>query len=256
VKYPFLSLVAGVSIVALVACRAGVHPAAAQAPAAGVPSAGSPHGHFAGVGTGTSTAGKVVETMNAGGYTYVQVDDGTKKIWAAAPQFVVAVGDRVIVPEGVPMTDFHSKTLDRTFDVVYFVPAVQVLGSHSAKEQIAAAHSAAGQGATAVDLSNIAKPPGGYTVAELFADKAALAGKEVVVRGRVVKSTPEVMGKNWLHVRDGTGNAGTNDLTVTTSALADVGKTVLVRGKLSTDKDFGAGYRYDIIIEDATVAVE
>ena len=195
--------------------------------------------------------------MNAGGYTYVQVDDGTKKIWAAAPQFVVAVGDQVVVPEGMPMTDFHSKTLDRTFDVVYFVPDVQVLGSHSSKEQITAAHSAAAQSAAAaVDLSNIAKAPGGHTVAELFANKASLAGTEVVVRGRVVKSTPEVMGKNWIHIRDGSGGAGTNDLAVTTSTAADVGKTVLVRGKLSTDKDFGAGYRYDIIIEDATVAVE
>ncbi len=252
-RYPLLSMVVGTSIAALVACRTGVQQAAAQPAAPGAPSMGS----SAGPGMATGTTGKVVETMNSGGYTYVQVDDGRKKIWAAAPQFAVAVGDQVVVPEGVPMTDFHSKTLERTFDVVYFVADIQVLGSRSAKEQIAAAHGAAGQAAApAVDLSNIKKAAGGHTVAELFANKASLAGKEVVVRGRVVKSTPEVMGKNWLHIRDGSGDSGSNDLTVTTSAAADVGKTVLVRGKLSTDKDFGAGYRYDIIIEDATVAVE
>jgi hypothetical protein len=65
------------------------------------------------------------------------------------------------------------------------------------------------------------------------------------------------MGKNWLHVRDGTGEEGTNDLTVTTiDVLPNVGDLVLVTGPLETDKDFGMGYRYDLIIEDAEVTVE
>jgi hypothetical protein len=218
------------------------------------------------------TTGKVVETMSAGGYTYVEVDDGTKKIWAAAPQFAVAVGDKVAVPDGMEMRDFYSKTLERTFDLVYFVPAIQVVSGRPVEEQVAAAHGAAGHGAAgqstaahgagmtaaapALDLSNIHKAAGGYTVAELFAKKADLAGKEVAVRGRVAKFTPQVMGKNWMHMRDGTGDAGTNDVTVATTATAAVGNMVLVRGKLTTDKDLGFGYRYDIIIEDATVAVE
>jgi hypothetical protein len=215
--------------------------------------------------------------MNAGGYTYVQVDDGSKKTWAAAPQFAVAVGNRVVVPNGMEMRDFYSKTLGRTFDVVYFVAGIQVVGGQVAKDPLAAhgqaghgaaensaeghgaaSHGAAGTSATpaAVDLSNIRKAEGGQTVTELFANQAALAGKEVVVRGRVVKFTPAVMGKNWMHVQDGTGSSGINDLTVSTSATAAVGNLVLVRGKLGADKDFGAGYKYDVIIEDATVAVE
>ena len=64
------------------------------------------------------------------------------------------------------------------------------------------------------------------------------------------------MGKNWVHVQDGTGGSGTNDLTVTTNATAAVGDTVLVRGKLGADKDFGFGYKYDILIEDAALTVE
>jgi len=217
--------------------------------------------------------GTVVETMSSGGYTYVQVDDGSKKTWAAAPQFAVAVGNQVIVPDGMPMRDFHSKTLDRTFDVVYFVQAIQVVSSQAADMPVAAhgaglsardhgiadhgvARHGAGGPAAAVDLSNVKKADGGQTVAELFANQAALAGKEVVVRGRVVKFIPEVMGKNWIHVRDGSGSTGTNDLTVSTSATAAVGDTVLLRGKLGTNRDVGAGYHYDIIIEDGTVAVE
>ena len=218
--------------------------------------------------------------MDSGGYTYVQVDDGSKKIWAAAPKFAVAVGDKVVVPEGMPMENFQSKTLGRTFDVVYFVPGVQVLGgkatsgakagalaanSPAGKEQMEAAHAAAGvpphaagaaKPAAPVDLSNIAKADGGQTVAEVFANKAALAGKDVAVRGRVVKFTPDVMSKNWLHVQDGTGSTGTNDLTISTSGTAAVGDMVLVRGKLTADRDLGAGYHYDVIIEDGALTVE
>jgi len=108
-----------------------------------------------------------------------------------------------------------------------------------------------------VDLSGIAKADGGLTVAEVFEGKDQLAGQPVVVRGRVVKSNPDIMGKNWLHVRDGSGAEGTNDLTVTTAgAVPNVGDTVVVKGVLSLDKDFGMGYQYDVIVEDAEVTVE
>jgi hypothetical protein len=108
-----------------------------------------------------------------------------------------------------------------------------------------------------VDLSGIAKAEGGKTVAEVFAEKDQLAGQPVVFRGKVVKSNPDIMGKNWLHVRDGSGAEGTNDLTVTTAgAVPNVGDTVVVKGVLSLDKDFGMGYQYDVIVEDAEVTVE
>jgi hypothetical protein len=108
-----------------------------------------------------------------------------------------------------------------------------------------------------VDLTGIEKAAGGKTVAEVFAEKDQLAGANVTIRGKVVKTNAGVMGKNWLHVRDGSGAEGTNDLTVTTaSVLPEVGSTVVVSGPLTLDKDFGMGYQYDVIIEDAEVVVE
>ena len=104
------------------------------------------------------------------------------------------------------------------------------------------------------DLVGIEAPEGGHTVAELYANKGELAGKSVTVRGRVVKFTAAVMGKNWIHIQD--GSSETTDLTVTTAAVAKLGDTVVASGVLVVDRDFGAGYRYDIIIEDATVSVE
>jgi len=115
------------------------------------------------------TAGTVVETMNAAGYTYVQVDSGTEKIWAAAPAFTVAVGDSVVVPEGMPMNNYHSKTLNRDFPVVYFVDSVLNASAPAAAASPAAAmpegHPSTNTSAAAapadVDLSNISKAEGG-----------------------------------------------------------------------------------------------
>ncbi len=205
--------------------------------------------------------GKVTETMDAAGYTYVNVDTGAEQFWAAAPQFSVQVGDDVVVPEGMPMPDYHSKTLDRTFDIVYFVPSVLVGGAQNLSGEMPADHPSMDGGKTVVeettvDLTGITAAEGGVTVADVFTKKTELAGKSVAIRGKVVKFSPEIMGKNWIHVQDGSGAAGANDLTVTTSATAKMGDTVTVTGVVVVDKDFGYGYAYDVIIEDAEVTVE
>jgi hypothetical protein len=67
-----------------------------------------------------SLEGKVVETMNAGGYTYVCIKQGEQKAWAAVPATKVAVGSEVAVTPGMVMTNFSSKSLGRTFDAIVF----------------------------------------------------------------------------------------------------------------------------------------
>jgi hypothetical protein len=207
-----------------------------------------------------SFSGTVVETMDSGGYTYVLVDTGKQEIWATAPKFAVKVGDAVMVPGGMPMENYVSKTLNREFALVYFVGAIKVAGSGDGpgKAGMPEGHPAVTEasGKPASDLAEIKVTKAGKTIQEIFAGKADLSGKAVQVRGKVVKFSPEIMGKNWLHLQDGTGAAGTNDLTVTTSSRVPVGATVLVNGMLSTDKDFGYGYKYDVILDDAQVVVE
>jgi hypothetical protein len=118
-------------------------------------------------------------------------------------------------------------------------------------------HPMPAQAATPVDVSGIVKPDGGITIAEVFAGKDQLVGKPVTLRGKVVKSNAGIMGKNWIHVRDGSGAEGTNDLAVTTvTADPKVGDTVLVTGPVGRNKDFGMGYQYDVILEDANVKIE
>jgi hypothetical protein len=205
--------------------------------------------------------GRVVETINAGRYTYVHVDTGTEKIWTATPGFQGKVGDRVVVPEGMAMPNYHSQILNRDFDLVYFVTTITVAGKEKSPSQQArkpVEHppiSGAGS-ASRIEVSGIEKAEGGKTVAEIFAGKGELAGKPVRVRGKVVKLTSGIMGKNWLHVQDGSGSEGANDLTVTTDVMVKVGDLVLISGVVSIDRDFGFGYKYDAILEDAEVIIE
>jgi hypothetical protein len=206
--------------------------------------------------------GTVIETINSAGYTYVNVDTGKKKIWAAAPETQVKTGDKVTIPPGMLIRNHHSKTLNRTFDAVYFVSAVSVAGTKPmegkpAPDSMDMVHGRNIATAPAdINFSGIAKPEGGKTINEIYLQKDMLAGKEVLLRGKAVKFSPQIMGKNWMHVQDGTGDKGSNDLTVTTAAAAKAGDTVLIKGVLTTNKDFGLGYKYDIILEDAQVTVE
>ena len=86
--------------------------------------------------------------------------------------------------------------------------------------------------------------------------KDSLKGKKVNVRGKVVKFASQIMEKNWIHIRDGTGKEGSNDLTATSAETVNVGDVVLVSGEIAYNKDFGAGYVYPVIIEDASITVE
>ncbi len=212
--------------------------------------------------SGSGFTGKVIETMNAASYTYILVDTGKATNWAAAPQFAVKVGDTVTIDNGMPMPQYHSKTLNRDFDIVYFSGSATVAGSVVAVRNQAVElpknHPPIGGVAaqSAVDFSGIQRAKDGKTVEEINTNKAKLSGKRVTVRGKVVKYNAGVMGKNWLHIRDGSGSADSNDLTITTTTETKVGDTVLVSGKVATNRNFGAGYKYSVIIEDAKVVVE
>lgn len=136
-------------------------------------------------------------------------------------------------------------------------PAEPAASGPMAAEGVMPPHPMPAAPVEAVDLSGIARADGGKTVAEIYAGKDALGGQPVTFRGKVVKANANIMDRNWLHVRDGSGEEGTNDLTVTTpGTMPAVGDTVVVTGTVALNKDFGMGYTYGILIEDATVQVE
>ena len=247
-------------------------PAAAQVPAGGqgaqatVPAESSaPGAAAASTQSAPMVTGPVLETMNAANYTYVRVKTDAGDVWAASGEFKVAVGDRVTLALEMPMENFHSQSLKRDFPLIYFTTRIGREGEvPPAMSGMMSAHSqadgvAAGAGPAAAQVTGPIEPaPGGTTVANVWANRKTLAGKSVTVRGKVVKFNGGIMGRNWIHIQDGTGAAadGTNDLLVTSDAGAKVGDVITVTGTVAIDKDFTAGYAYAVLVESAKIELK
>jgi hypothetical protein len=242
-------------MMSLGACSRQAPPVPANTPAASAP---APAGQASPPSPGSvqTIAGPVLETMDAASYTYVRVKTDTGDVWAASSQFKVAVGDRVVVPLETPMQDFSSKTLNRTFPLIYFASRITREGETVTPPAMAIGHGSgapAPAGDAAQVTAPIEPPAGGTSIARVWADRTALAGKSVTVRGKVVKFNGGILDRNWIHLQDGSGKAadGTNDLLVTSDAVAKVGDVITVTGTVAVDKDFTAGYAYKVLIEKA-----
>ena len=188
--------------------------------------------------------GTVLETIDAGTYTYLRLQTGAKETWVAVPKTAAKVGEKVSVANPMPMDGFESRTLNRKFDRIFFGALRTPAPHHGAPAAVADTAPVAVEKAKAVD---------GKTVAEVFAERKALAGKSVTVRGKVAKVSKGILGRNWIHLRDGSGTPEKKDfdLLVTSSEVAETGAVVTVSGKVAVDRDFGAGYAYDVLIEEA-----
>jgi hypothetical protein len=226
-------------------------------PGHSVPKA-APSGHqsASSAATDSSPSGKVVETMNSGGYSYAQLEKEGKKTWVAYPTLDTRVGDNLSFNDCVEMSNFQSRSLNRKFETIYFCDSPKVKG----KSGIMNGVKSPGSGATAVTPAtkiSVDKATGAnaYTISELYTKADNLDGKQVVVRGQVVKVSSGIMDRNWIHLQDGTGSATTNsnDLVITTDDTPSAGDIVTASGTLVKDKDFGSGYKYNVIIEKATV---
>ena len=239
----------------------------------------------------TALTGTVRETMNAAGYTYLQVDSAAGPVWVAIPEGTVTKGQQVTCLPGMVMENFASKTLGRTFPTIVFSPGLQpapaqaaagkeqgtggdkAAGGFSAALQAEQTNQAAAGAAGGAELKgessgslgaivpsadvNVHKATGANSrsVGECFDQAKDLNGTTVRVRGKVMKVSRQIMGKNWLHLQDGTGNPMKNqhDLVVTTLDEPKEGEVVTIEGVLAADRDFGAGYKYAVIVEDAKV---
>lgn len=196
--------------------------------------------------------GKVVTSMDARGYTYVQIDTGSKKYWAAGPKTVLKKGSMIAIDTAMPFNNFESKELKRKFDTVYFVSRF-VTDKPEQKADMADPHAGIKMPTKEVAITGIKKLKNGKTVAEVFSQKKALSGKAIRIRGKVVKYTPKVMGKNWLHIQD---SSGIQKLVVTTDQEVKNGDLVVINGTVAVDQDLGYGYTYEVIVEHAKISVE
>lgn len=201
-----------------------------------------------------SINGKVVETMNSGGYTYINIEKDNKKIWVAVPQTGVKVGQEISVIPGMTMSNFESKSLNRTFESIVFSPGLAT-GSTAGTGTPPQSSSAPVKLTEEKVKVEKASGPDAYTIAELYDKKTSLENKNVVVKGKVTKVSTGIMNTNWIHIQDGSGEAsnGTNDLLVTSDDIPSVGDIVTANGTLVKDKDIGSGYKFAVMVEQAKI---
>jgi hypothetical protein len=205
---------------------------------------------------GQPLEGQVLESIDAGSYTYLRLKTKGGETWAAISKTPIDKGARIVIHDPMLMTNFESKALNRTFDEIVFGSAVDTADGKSPAATYMAAHGGMGSKPQAMPVEKVAKATGAEarTVGEIYAQRGKLKGQTVAVRGKVVKFSADIMERNWVHLRDGSGSAAdaTNDLLVTTKETVKVGDVLVARGSVRTDAEFGAGYSYPVVVEGAT----
>lgn len=202
-----------------------------------------------GIAAGTHKV-TVAEVIQANSYTYLNVNEGKENYWVAVTKREVEIGETYYFTGGLEMKNFESKDVKKIFEKIYFLDQLS-------KEPISTSKKMPNMPAHGRKLTgqkegiSIEPAVGGISIAELFAKRDSYQGKTIKIKGQVTKFSANIMGKNWVHIQDGTNNVGNYDLTITTHDVVNVGDVETFEGIITLDKDFGAGYFYDVIMENA-----
>jgi len=196
-------------------------------------------------GTHKIVVSDILQTPN---YTYIKASENGNEYWIAVTKMLAEKGETLYFSKSMEMKNFKSDALNRTFESVLFVqdisqtpPSAQKPVNHpqvysQSKEDV-----------------NITPLKDGNTIAQIYDKKDDLNGQTVRVKGKVVKYNPHIMGRNWIHIQDGTSSGNNFDLMVTSPDSAKAGDVVIVEGTVEINQDFGAGYAYPVMLSNATV---
>ncbi len=212
------------------------------------------------------------EVIQVKDYTYMRVLEDGKEKWLAVPTFQAEVGKTYYFKNGMEMPNFESRELKRTFPTIYFAEGVSTNPNATIIQNTVNPNTVNPNAVNTktvdvntIDLSSKSKPKlekkeikikpisGAITINQLYKDAKQYQGKIVKIKGKVTKFNPKIMNKNWIHIQDGTEYNGKFDLTLVTNADAKVGDVIVIEGEVSLNKDFGYGYFYELIVENATL---
>lgn len=187
------------------------------------------------------------EILNTDRYTYIRASEGSQEFWVAVAKQDIKVGNTYYFQRALLKQNFPSQEFNRVFETLYLVSDLreQPLGAAMPAE-------AGGlpQAPASVELTEAIPPtPGATKLSDLFANTSKYNGKKIKVTGKCVKVNPMIMGRNWIHLQDGSGK--NLDLTITTMENIPLGAIITLEGTIALNKDFGAGYKYDVIMEGA-----
>jgi len=195
--------------------------------------------------------GVVAEVLQATAYTYLKIKENDTDSWIAVTKREMQPGQTVSFVGGLEMKNFESKDLQRTFESLYFVD--RLIGDEPSVSADQPSMAMPHQAKPSIDKKEISIEPveGGITIGELFTNSGSYGGKTVQIKGQVTKINRAIMDKNWIHLQDGTSGAGSFDLTITTQDDANVGDIATFEGTITLNKDFGSGYSYEVLMEEA-----
>jgi hypothetical protein len=204
---------------------------------------------------------KVNETLPTKKYVYMNVTEGGKDFWIASAKQDIVIGDTYFYRGGLLKTNFDSKEHNRLFDTIYLVTNIVKQNHSNNTGNLKAGFSNTTEILTTTNSSqkqtipthtdDIVQHKGSIKIAELVANPKIYMGKTIQITGKVIKVNPNIMNRNWLHLQDGSKNDF--DLVVTTNTFVTEGKTITIKAKVSLDRDFGSGYRYDLILEEGVL---
>lgn len=195
----------------------------------------------------------VKEILNVKVYSYIRVLEEDVEKWVAAPTTSVEIGGVYYFGKTMEMRNFESKDLNKKFETIYFIEKISS-DIEDITLPLKTNPTSTESPKPVIEKKEVKIEKSGNTlsIAELFKNKEKYNNTIVQIKGEVTKFNPAIMKTNWVHIQDGTEFNGEFDLTVTTSETLQVGDVVILEGKVTLNKDFGAGYFYAIIIENAT----
>lgn len=202
----------------------------------------------------------VQEILNVTDYTYLRVLENNNELWLAVPHSETEVGKTIYYKNGMKMPNFKSKALNKTFEAIYFIERISTSPNFNI-DTLPVMPTSVTRNLTKNSIKpelkrvsvKLKKDKGSITIAELYKNKNKYENKTVKIKGKVTKFNPAIMDKNWIHIQDGTEFNNNFDLTATINIDVKVGDVVTIKGKVSLNKNFGAGYVYSIILDNATL---
>ncbi|MDT8301976.1 MAG: GW dipeptide domain-containing protein [Sedimentisphaerales bacterium] len=198
----------------------------------------------------------VQEVIQTSGYTYLKVKENDSEFWIAVTKREIEAGATLYFADALEMKNFTSKELQRTFETVYFVSKISGNEPFLSMNKQSEVNPHRAKPAVGKKEISIEAVEGGISIGELFSNRDSYSNKTVRIKGQVTKVNRAIMGKNWVHLQDGTSGSGDFDLTITTQDEVSVGDIVTFKGLIVLNKDFGSGYAYEVLMEEAKLQAE
>ncbi len=189
----------------------------------------------------------IKEVLPTSKYVYLKVNEGVESYWLATKKMEVEVGATYFFRNGLLKTNFESKEHKRTFDKLFLVSSI-VPESHGNSNEQKNIEMHAFEGDNSMSGSEEASNSDILSIATLVGNKTNLEGKTVTLKGICTKVNAKIMGRNWIHLKDGTMDD--YDLVITSDQEIPVGHEVTIQGTVSLKKDFGSGYYYELLVEN------